>query len=196
MGAFVNGGTVIFAMAIPWRLATYGTGSGFAYYLISCLLKIIVAGMVILCGYWVVTQPDRDDEREGFAPPLDNAAKCLLCLKDFIDLAKAGISPQADAEKLWQTVFAYLKNDELITDAVNKGMPIDSIVLNAVGAVAYKLIASGLFHASRGVLSPEGQYIAQAWKLAASELISRSYNSREDMERGLAALEEAVARAG
>jgi hypothetical protein len=196
LGAFVNGGTVIMVMAVPWRLVSEGVGSGFAYYLISCLLKIIVAGAVIICGYWVVTQPDGGDEREGFAPPLDNAAKCMLRLKDFIDLAKARLSPQTDAEKLWQTVFAYLKNDELITDAVNRGMPIDSIVMNAVGAVAYKLIESGFFHISRGVLSPEGQYIAEVWKLAASELISRSYNTREDMDRGLAALEGAIARAG
>jgi hypothetical protein len=196
LGAFVNGGTVIMAMALPWRLVTDGIGSGLAYYLISCLLKIIVAGMIILCGYWIVTQPDSGDAREGFAPPLDNAAKCMLCLKDFIDLAKTRLSPQTDAEKLWQTVFSYIKNDALITDAVNKGMPIDSIVMNAVGAVAYKLIESGLFHSSKGVLSPEGHYIALVWKLAADELINRSYNTREDMERGLAALTETIARTG
>jgi hypothetical protein len=196
LGAFVNGGSAVMIMALPWQLFTVGIKSGTAYYLISCLLKIIVSLAIIYCGFRIVTKPDESGEEEIFAPPVDNATKCMLRLKDFKDAANRKLGRQSDVEKLWGTVYSYLKDDQLVTDAINKGIPIDYIVMNAVGAVAYKLIESGLFHSAKGVLLPDGIYIAEVWKLAANELVSRSYNTQGDMERGLALLQEAIARAG
>jgi hypothetical protein len=194
-GAFVNGGTIIMIMALPWQLFTGKIESGILYFLISRLVRIIVSLMIIYCGYSIVTKPDAEDE---FAPPIDNATKCMLKFGEFKDFTKRRLGMQANAktDRLWQMVYSYLKNDELITDAVKRGMPIDSIVMNAVGAVAYKLIESGMFHVARGALSPDGKYIADVWKLAADELVNRSYNTPDDMARGLALLEEAIGRAG
>ena len=192
-GAFVNGGTVIMIMALPWRLFTGGPESGVFYYLISRLARIIVSSIIIYCGYVIVTAPDAE---EGLSVPADDVTKCMLKLTEFMDSAKASLGRQANAEMLWQTVFSYLKNDALISDAVKKGIPIDSIVMNAVGAVAYKLIESGMFHAAKGVLSRDGKYIADVWKMAARELVNRSYNTADDMARGVAALNEAIERAG
>jgi hypothetical protein len=193
LGAFASGGTVIMIMAFPWRLFTVGIGNGVVYFLISRIARIIVSLMIIFCGYMIVTRPDAE---ETFSPPIDNSTKCMLKLAEFKDFANRNLGQRANAEKLWQTVYSYLKNDALITDAVKRGVPIDSIVMNAVGAVAYKLIESGMFHVSRGALSPEGKYIADVWKLAADELVSRSYNTPDDMARGLALLEGAIGRAG
>jgi hypothetical protein len=196
MGAFVNGGTILMIASFPWQLVTVGFRSGTGYYLISCLLKIISALIVIYCGYGIITKPDDVVADQNFAPPVDNATKCMLRLRDFKDEAGRRLGRQTDAEKLWGTVYAYLKDDKLVTDAISKGIPIDAIVMNAVGAVAYKLIESGLFHSAKGVLSPDGVYIAEVWKLAADELVSRSFNTRDDMERGMALLRDAIERAG
>jgi hypothetical protein len=195
LGAFVNWATVILIMALPWRLFIGGTGGGAGFFLVSRLAKIMAALVIIYGGYRIISKPE-ENEAENFAPPIDNATKCLLRLTDFIDYVKSRLGAQTNVEMLWQMVYAYLKNDELITDAMNRGVPADSIVMNAIGAVAYKLIESGRFHKAKGVLSAEGEYIAEVWKMAAAELVNRSYNTQDDMQRGLASLDEAIGRVG
>jgi hypothetical protein len=195
LGSFINGATVILIMALPWRLFVGGISGGVGFYLISRLVKIMAAFVIIYGGYGILSRPE-ENEAENFAPPIDNATKCMLRLTDFIDYAKRNIGSQTNVEMLWQMVYTYLKNDELITDAINKGVPPDSIVMNAIGAVAYRLIESGRFHKAKGVLSAEGEYIAEVWKMAAAELVNRSYNTRDDMQRGLASLGEAIERTG
>ncbi|MDR3254458.1 MAG: hypothetical protein LBT31_02680 [Synergistaceae bacterium] len=192
--ALVNYATVMMVMAFPLELLMGGVKVGIFNYLLSRLFKIICSVVVLIGCYNILTIPDK--EEYDLIPPQDNATKCMLKLADFINYAKSNLGTKVNVERLWQTVYAYLKNDALITNAVASGVPIDSIVINAVGAVAYKLIESGRFHESRGVLTPEGQYIVSVWKMAADELVRRSFNTQQDMRRGLDVLEDAILRAG
>jgi hypothetical protein len=193
LASFANYATVMIVMAFPWQLIMGGAGGGIFLLLLSRTAKIICAAITIMGGYKILTIPLKEEE---FAPPQDNQTKCMLKLANFISHAKSNLGSEVSVERLWQTVYSYIKNDDVISGAMNRGIPVDMIVINAVGAVAYKFIESGRFHESRGVLSPEGRYIASVWKMAAEELVRRSFNSQQDMERGLAALEAAIASAG
>jgi hypothetical protein len=193
MASFVNYATVMIVMAFPWQLIMSGVGGSILLLLLSRTARVICAVITLIGGYKILTIPTKEEE---FSPPQDNQTKCMLKLANFINYAKNNLGTEVSVEKLWQTVYSYLKNDEVISGALNRGIPVDAIVINAVGAVAYKFIESGRFHESKGVLTPEGRYIVSVWKMAAEELVRRTFNTPQDMERGLAALEDAIARAG
>jgi hypothetical protein len=191
--AFVNYASVIMAIAFPWQVLMGSVSKGVIFFLLSRAAKIAAAVTILICGYSILGIPSDDTD---IGPPVDNSSKCMLKLADFIMYAKKNLGEDISVEKLWQHVYTYLKNDEVISGAVRQGVPIDAIVMNAVGAVAYRMIESGQFHNAPGVLAPEGECMVVVWKMAANELVRQAYNTPDDMARGLAALEEAIRRAG
>jgi hypothetical protein len=193
VASLVNYATVMMILSLPWQLVLGDVGNGVFYFLMSSAAKIICALILLVGGFAILVTPEKNADMN---PPLDNTSKCMLRLANFISYAKNNIDAETSLDKLWQPVYSYLKSEKVISDAISKGIPVDVIVMNAVGAVAYRLIESGRFHKSRGVLSREGEQIVLIWKMAANELINRSYNSPADMERGLEALKDAIVRSG
>jgi hypothetical protein len=191
--ALLNYASVIMVIAFPWRMLTEGVGKGIVFFLLSSVAKIAASVTILVCGYSILGIPSGD---AGIDPPVDNSSRCMLRLADFITYAKKNLGGDISVEKLWRYVYSYLKNDEVISGAMRQGVPADAIVMNAVGAVAYRMIESGQFHRAPGVLAPEGEYIVSVWRMAANELVRQAYNTPDDMARGLAVLEEAIRRGG
>jgi hypothetical protein len=184
-------------MALPWQLMFGNIGGGTAYFLLSRVMRILFAFIILMNGYFILETPEKKvHSTQRMDMPLDNSTKCMLKLGSFINYVKNNLGSEISVEKLWQPVYAYLKNEEIINGAVNQGMSPDAIVLNAVGSMAFRLLAAGRFHHPGGSLSLEGEYVVSIWKIAADELIRNSFNTPDDMARGLAALEEAIRRAG
>jgi hypothetical protein len=100
-------------------------------------------------------------------------------------------------EKFWSPVYAYLKDTPKISKLVtNQRLHHDEITLNAVGSIAFKLLAEGGLHAAFGTLSPDGEYVRKVWWVAANELVRRSYYRPEDVTQGIQALDAAIVAVG
>jgi hypothetical protein len=195
--AAINYAAIMLIMALPWQFMFGNVGGGAAYFLLSRVMKMLFASIILISGYFILETPERKwRSAPQMEMPLDNSTRCLLKLGSFINYVKTNLGSEISVENLWQPVYTYLKNEEVINGAVNQGMTPDAIVLNAVGSMAFRLLAAGVFHHPGGPLSLEGEYVVSIWKIAADELIRNSFNTPADMARGLAALEEAIRRAG
>lgn len=181
---------------IPFSLFTGSStvGSGLFSLALSRLASIGYAALMLLSIYVILRIPPKPEEP---METLDDSTLCLSELGSFISQVKSRVGSEQPLEKLWQPIYAYLKNEELIRSLVQaRRVAHDEIVLNAVGSIAFRMLASGDFHAAPGQLTSQGQYIYDVWELAAQELVSRSYNTKEEAARGLEALNESIGRAG
>jgi hypothetical protein len=185
--SFANYPAIAMILAVPYQLVTGQVTSAALFFAASRAADMIAAAFNIAACRVMLLVPD--DADVDAAVSLVDYTMCVSELGNFINLAKASLSNRFPAENLWKSVFEYLKRGQTIKKAIReRGARHDEIVLNAVGSVAFKLLSSGEYNASSGVLNKEGEYLREIWKLAASELVRRRYNTPDDMARGLAAL--------
>ncbi|MDR1132567.1 MAG: hypothetical protein LBL05_00300, partial [Synergistaceae bacterium] len=125
--------------------------------------------------------------------PLDDSERCMTALGDFMTVLVAQLGERRHVEKLWSPVYTYLKDRLKVQKLVmNKGLKHDEIALNAVGSIAFRLLASGELHSDFGTLSPDGEYVRKIWWFTANELVRRSYYRPEDVAKGLESLDSAI----
>jgi hypothetical protein len=149
-------------------------------------------------AYCIVTMPPViQGSRDELLIPLTDSDKCMTALGDYMTLLAQTLGERRKMEKLWNPVYVYLKDLPKIQNLVrNKGVKYDEIVLNAVGSIAFRLLASGELNANPGVLSPDGEFVRNVWWVTANELVRRNYNRPEDVAQGLEALDAAIVSAG
>ncbi len=194
--SLINYATIMLLMALPYRLPLGNLGGGEVYYTLSCLAKMGGAVMILLAANVVLRMPEAG-EPTAIDVPLTDAEKCLSALGDFIEVVKAQLGRHEVQDRLWGPVYSYLNNEMTVRNIVlTKHIAPDELMLNAVGSLSYRLLAGGSYHASLGVLNPQGEYLWGVWYLAANELVRRGYGSAQDMQRGVEALTAAVLSAG
>jgi hypothetical protein len=158
-----------------------------AWAIASCMAAYIV----------IVMPPIFRSSMEEILLPLDDSEKCLTALGDFMTSLAAQLDERRHVEQLWSPVYSYLKDRLKVQNLVmNKGLKHDEIALNAVGSIAFKLLADGKLHADFGTLSPDGEYVRKIWWFTANELVRRSYYRPEDVAKGLEALDAAIVSVG
>ncbi|MDR1966718.1 MAG: hypothetical protein LBQ36_08410 [Synergistaceae bacterium] len=169
----------------PWVIASFATDLGWAF--LSC------AG-----GWSLITMPAASrNPMDDMMAQLTDSDKCMTSLGDFMAFLTSQLGERREMPKLWTPVYNYLKDLPKIQKLVRaNGLRHDEIALNAVGNIAFRLLASGELHASYGVLSPDGEYVRKVWWVTANELVRRSYSRPEDVKQGLAALDMAIISAG
>jgi hypothetical protein len=150
--------------------------------------------MIILsAGFGILTVQD-PPAYSGDIIPADNQTQCMMKLGTFIGYANENIREnRGETDVIWHWVYEYLKDRDTIERAAQRGARLDEIVLNAVGAIAYRLLSSGKF-SNGGAPSPEEKYLLAVWKLAAGELVRLSFNTADEMDRGFAALSDLISR--
>jgi hypothetical protein len=198
MASFCCYASVYLIAVVPYNIFTGQMPLSSIWIILSLAADIGWAALSYAGSYSIVTMAPllRDTMNELFVP-LNDSEKCLTMLGDFMSLLHKQLGERRRMEKLWQPVYAYLKDLARIQKLVrNKGLRHDEIVLNAVGGTAYKILSSGKLHASFGVLSPDGEYVRKVWWIAANELVRRSYNKPEDVTQGLEALDAAIVSVG
>ncbi|MDR1482612.1 MAG: hypothetical protein LBI74_08305 [Synergistaceae bacterium] len=187
LASFVNYATIDMILAMPYQLLTGQVTSAISLFVASCAASITAAAFNIAACHVMLMIPD-DGDIDAIVS-LDDYTICVSELGNFINLTKAGSRKTFPVENLWRPVLEYLKRGRTIKNAIReKGAHHDEIVLNAVGSMAFRLLSSGEYNVSPGVLSKEGEYLREIWKLAANELVRRRYNTPDDMARGLTAL--------
>jgi hypothetical protein len=151
-----------------------------------------------VAAYIIITMPPVfHSSMEEILLPFDDSEKCLTALGDFMTVLTAQLGERRQVVQLWSPVYAYLKDKLKIQKLVlNKGLKHDEIALNAVGSIAFKLLASGELHSGFGMLSPDGEYVRKIWWFTANELVRRSYYRPEDVNKGLEALDSAIVSTG
>jgi hypothetical protein len=155
------------------------------------------AGMSYFTAYIVLTMPPMLKSGMNMMDiPLNDSEKCLTALGDFMTLLVSSLGERRQVSKLWTPVYAYLKDNHKIRQLVlNKGLRHDEIALNAVGSIAFRLLAEGDLHAAYGTLSPDGEFVRKIWWVTANELVKRSYYKPEDVTQGLSSLDAAIVSA-
>jgi hypothetical protein len=164
----------------------------------SLAAYIAWAVMSYIAAYSVITMPPiLQNSMDSLYIPLNDSEKCLTALGDFMTLLVGQLGERRKVEKLWSPVYSYLKDTLKVQKLVlNKGLHHDEIALNAVGSIAFKLLADGELHADYGTLSPDGEYVRKVWWVTANELVRRSYNRPEDVTQGIQALDAAIVSIG
>ncbi|MDR3353930.1 MAG: hypothetical protein LBO21_02685 [Synergistaceae bacterium] len=193
LASLVNYPTIEIILAMPYQLVIGRVTHDVPIFVALCAARMAAAVFCIAACRIMLVIPDNEDV--DAAVSLDDYTRCVSELGKFINLVKASLRDRFPAENLWRAVLAYLKNGATIKKAIReKGVHHDEIVLNAVGSIAFRLLSSGGYNVSAGVLSKEGEYLKEIWRLAAHELVRRRYNTPDDMARGLAALHSLTAR--
>jgi hypothetical protein len=194
----VHYATFFLAIRIPYNIFT---GSFRFKPLIMAMSLAAYAAWAIMsyvAAYIIVTmKPIFRSSMEEILLPLDDSEKCLTALGDFMTVLAAQLGERRHVEQLWSPVYSYLKDKLRVQKlVVNKGLKHDEIALNAVGSIAFKLLASGELHSDFGTLSPDGEYVRKIWWFTANELVRRSYYRPEDVTKGLEALDSAILSVG
>jgi hypothetical protein len=184
-------------LVIPYSVATGSLNLGSLPMIGSIIAYIAWAALSYVTAYCVVSMPSVMGNPEDELPiPLDDSEKCLTALGDFMAILSPTIGEHRKVEKLWSEVYIYLKDLPKIRKfVVNKGLRHDEIALNAVGNIAFTILANGELHSAFGTLSPDGEYVRKVWWIAANELAKRSYCRPEDVTQGLQALDSAIVSA-
>ena len=148
-------------------------------------------------AYFILTMPQMiSSSMDEMYIPLNDSEKCLTALGDFMTILVSNLGERRKIDKLWVPVSAYLKDNGKIQKLVlNKGLRHDEIALNAIGSVAFKLLAGGELHAAFGALSPDGEYVRKVWWVTANELVRRRYYKPEDVTNGIQSLDAAIVSA-
>ncbi|GHV56073.1 hypothetical protein FACS1894216_19610 [Synergistales bacterium] len=178
-------------------LLTGGAAPADSYFLILiCIytfLDIFFAILILWAGGEILTVQDVSGASDGIIPA-DKQTQCMMKLGTFIGYANENIrEDRGETDVIWHWVYEYLKDKDTIERALGRGMQLDEIVLNAVGAIANRLLTNGRFSGD-GSPSPEEKYLLAVWKLAAAELVRLSFNTAEEMDRGFSALTDLVSR--
>jgi hypothetical protein len=186
--------TVHVLIIIPYGFVTGSFSLGSLPMIGSIVAYIAWAAFSYFTAYHIVTMPSIIGNSESeLLISLNDSEKCLTALGDFMAILSPIIGEHRKAEKLWSEVYIYLKDLPKIKKFVeNKGLRHDEIVLNAVGNIAFKVLAGGELHSAFGTLSPDGEYVRKVWWVTANELAKRSYCRPEDVTLGLQALDSAI----
>jgi hypothetical protein len=189
--------TVYLLVIIPRGFMTGSFSLGSLPMIGGVIAYIVWAALSYITAYHVVSMPPiMGDSEVDLLIPLDDSEKCLTALGDFMALLSPVIGEHRKVEKLWSEVYVYLKDLPKIRKfVINKGLRHDEIALNAVGNIAFTMLAGGELHSAFGTLSPDGEYVRKVWWIAANELAKRSYCRPEDVTRGLQALDSAIVSA-
>ena len=197
LASFIHYATFYLFIWIPFKIITG------AYPLESPLMMLALLGYAAwavisyVAAYFVLTMPQmiRSSKDEMYIP-LNDSEKCLAALGDFMTILASNLGERRKIDKLWVSVSDYLKDNGRIQKLVlNKGLRHDEIALNAIGSVAFKLLADGELHAALGTLSPDGEYVRKVWWVTANELVRRSYYRPEDVTNGIESLDSAIVSA-
>ena len=198
IAALVHYATFFLALRLPYGIIT----GGFRFApLIAAMVLAAYVGWAItsyVAAYIIVTMPPIfRGSMDEILLPLDDSEKCLTALGEFMTELSAQLGERRRVERLWSPVYSYLKDKLKVQKLImNKGLKHDEIALNAVGSIAFKLLASGELHSGFGTLSPDGEYVRKIWWFTANELVRRSYYRPEDVTKGLEALDSAIVSAG
>jgi hypothetical protein len=198
IAALVHYATFFIAIGIPYGIITGGLR--FTPLITAMTLAAYVgwAIMSYVAAYIIVTMPPIfHSSMNEILLPLDDSEKCLAALGEFMTALYAQLGERRHVERLWSPVYSYLKDRLKVQKLVmNKGLKHDELALNAVGSIAFKLLASGELHSDFGTLSPDGEYVRKIWWFTANELVRRSYYRPEDVTKGLEALDSAIVSVG
>jgi hypothetical protein len=198
IAALVHYATFFLAIRIPYGIITGGFSLKPPMSAMSLAAYVAWAITSYVPAYIIVTMPPIfRGSMEEILLPLDDSEKCLTALGDFMTALAAQLDERRHVEQLWSPVYSYLKDRLKVQNLVaNKGLKHDEIALNAVGSIAFKLLASGDLHSDFGTLSPDGEYVRKIWWFTANELVRRSYYRPEDVVRGLEVLDSAIVSVG
>lgn len=190
--------TFFMLFRIPYLLVTGRFHIGYLPAVGSLIAYIAWMALSYAAAYSIVsTPPIAGASMNELIIPMTESEKCVTALGDYMTLLAQTLGERRRMEKLWNPVYSYVKDLPKIQKLVlNKGLKYDEIVLNAVGGIAFKLLASGELHAAPGTLSPDGEYVRKVWWVTANELVKRTYNRPEDVTQGLEALDAAILSAG
>jgi hypothetical protein len=181
----------------PYRMVTGSAPLASMYAVFMLLAEAVWAALSYAAAYMIVSMPQPEGDASDITVELDDSTLCLAALGEFMNMIRGRHGASSAMEVLWQPVYAYLRNEELMRKLVKtQGLAHDQIVLNAVGSIAFRLLSNGAFHASQGVLTPEGEYVKKVWMSAGNELVRRSYSGPDDMNSGTLRMEAAVEAAG
>jgi hypothetical protein len=198
IAALVHYATFFLAIRLPYNIIT--GGFRFKPLIMAMCIAAYVAWAITsyVAAYIIVTMPPIfRSSMDEILLPLDDSEKCLAALGEFMTALVVQLGERRHVEQLWSPVYAYLKDRLKVQKlVVNKGLKHDEIALNAVGSIAFKLLASGALHSDFGTLSPNGEYVRKIWWFTANELVRRSYYKPGDVAKGLEALDSAIVSAG
>jgi hypothetical protein len=184
---------------IPYKIFFTNTMPiGSIWVIMGLVAELGWAFLSIAANYTIITMPPiSKSSLEELTVPLNDSDKCMTALGDFMTLLHKQLGERRKMEKLWSPAYTYLKDLPKIQNLVRgQKLHYDEIVLNAVGSIAFKLLASGELHSSFGVLSPDGEYVRKVWWVTANELVNRSYNKPEDVTQGLQLLDSKIISVG
>jgi hypothetical protein len=196
--ACIHYATIYLLIVIPYGFAVTGSFTLGSLPMAGSIIAYIAwAALSYVTAYHVLSMPPIMGNSENeLLVSLNDSEKCLTALGDFMAILSPMIGEHRKAEKLWSEVYVYLKDIPKIKKFVmNKGLRHDEIALNAVGNIAFTILASGELHSAFGTLSPDGEYVRKVWWIAANELAKRSYCRPEDVTQGLQALDSAIVSA-
>jgi hypothetical protein len=198
LASVVHYATISLVAVTPYQILTGEISLGSVYVIFMLLARLFWALLSYVAAYVIIVIPQtHTDPVNEHIVPLDDSMLCLGALGEFMSILRGRLGAGYPMESLWRPVYAYLKNEELMKKLITtKGLAHDQIVLNAVGSMAFRLLSSGELHSSRGVLTPEGEYVREVWMNAGSELVNRMYSSPEEMKRGTEMMDAAVAASG
>jgi hypothetical protein len=194
LASFINYASAMLVMAFYGAFLHMTTASSGIYLIyIYSFLNILFAALILWAGGEILTVRDTPDP-SGEIIPADRQTQCMMKLGTFIGYANENIhEDRGETDVIWHWVYEYLKDKDTIDRAAGRGMQLDEIVLNAVGAIANRLLTNGSL-AGDGAPSPEEKYLLAVWKLAAAELVRLSFNTAEEMDRGFSALSDLISR--
>jgi len=195
--SFIHYATLYVFIWIPFKIITGEYPSspvmilGLASYAAWAVVSYVAA-------YYVLTMPQMvGGAMNEMYIPLNDSEKCLTAFGDFVTVLAQSLGERRKIDKLWVPVSEYLKDNNRIQRlTLNKGLRHDEIALNAIGSVAYRLLAEGDLHAAFGTLSPDGEYVRKVWWVTANELARRSYYKPEDVTQGIQSLDAAIVSIG
>jgi hypothetical protein len=198
VAALVHYATFFLAIRLPYSIIT----GGFRFKpLVTAMILAAYVGWAItsyVAAYIIISMPPIfRGSMDEILLPLDDSEKCLTALGEFMTALVAQLGERRHVERLWSPVYSYLKDRPKVQKLVSdKRLKHDEIALNAVGSMAFKLLASGELHSNFGMLSPDGEYVRKIWWFTANELARRSYCRPEDVAKGLEALDSAIVSVG
>jgi hypothetical protein len=184
--------------AIPYGFLTGSFSLGSLPMIGSLTAYTAWAVLSYITAYFVVSLPSAAENSENeMIVPLDDSEKCMAALGDFMAILTPMLGEHRKMEKLWSDVYVYLKDLPKIQKFVKeKGLRHDEIVLNAIGNIAFTMLARGELHSAFGTLSPDGEYVRKVWWIAANELAKKSYCRPDDVTQGIQALDAAIVSVG